>query len=193
MTPDYLILVQELRDAGVPVDDVWDLVNTRVQYPAAVPILLDWLSHRVPVEDIRMREGLVRALTIRAARPAAFPVLVHEFRTTEDDIYRWVVGNALSVVADASAYDELVAIILDRRYGWGRERLVEALWRFKKNPRTVPILLDLLNDPEATAWAVRALSRIKPAGIKARMAVLLDHPDPEVRKRAEKALPTLPD
>ncbi len=114
MNASHTSLVQELRDAGVPVDDLWDLVNSRVDYPQAIPILLEWLDHRMPVTDRRAREGLVRALTTRAARPAAIPVLLREFRTAEDARYRWAVGNALSVIADASAFEAISELVMDR-------------------------------------------------------------------------------
>ncbi len=36
MNMSHTSLVQELRDAGGPVDDLWDLVNSRVKYPQAI-------------------------------------------------------------------------------------------------------------------------------------------------------------
>lgn len=57
-----------------------------------------------------MREGLVRALTVPAARPAAAPVLIEAFRRESDHSETrlgWVIGNALSVVADDSVFDEI--------------------------------------------------------------------------------------
>jgi hypothetical protein len=93
----------------VPVGDLWDLVNSKIQYRSAVPVLINWLQHvdsRVAAPNQpKVREGLVRALTVSAARPAAAPVLLDEFRRPRDPSrlgFSWAVGNALSVVADAS-------------------------------------------------------------------------------------------
>jgi hypothetical protein len=36
-------LIQDLQSVGVPVRDIWELVNSRDQYPAAIPVLMDWL------------------------------------------------------------------------------------------------------------------------------------------------------
>src|SRR5262249_2678533 len=81
-------LARDLRDAGVPVSDLWELVNPRAQYKAAVPVLIDWLRNvegRVPGPGrARVREGLVRALSVPAARPAAALVLIEEFRKAAD-------------------------------------------------------------------------------------------------------------
>jgi hypothetical protein len=105
-------LSRDLRDVGLPVTDLWELVNARTQYKAAIPVLIDWLRNieqRVPGPDRPgVREGLVRALSVPAARPGAAPALVEEFRRASDPSETglgWVVGNALSVVADDSVFD----------------------------------------------------------------------------------------
>jgi hypothetical protein len=81
-------LARDLRAAGVPVNDLWELVNARVQYKAAIPVLVDWLRNverRVPGPDrSRVREGLVRALSVPAARPGAALALIEEFRKASD-------------------------------------------------------------------------------------------------------------
>jgi hypothetical protein len=63
-----------------------------------------------------MREALVRSLTISAAARA----LLAEFERAEDPSglgYRCVVGNAWSVVADGSLFDEIEALARDWRWG----------------------------------------------------------------------------
>lgn len=60
-------IVRDLRGAGVEVTSVWDLVNTSVPYPQALPVLLDHLR-RGGYPD-RVMESLGRAL---AVRPASF-------------------------------------------------------------------------------------------------------------------------
>lgn len=120
-------LADDLRNAGVPVSDLWELVSARVQYRAAIPVLIDWLSDA----DTRVRgpgrtgvrEGLVRALTVPSARPAAAPVLIDQFRKESDPDgtgLGWIIGNALSVVADDSVFDQLEELAQDRRYGKAR-------------------------------------------------------------------------
>jgi hypothetical protein len=118
-------LIDDLRRIGVPDGDLWELVNAKVQYRAAVPVLIDWLRKadaRVPDADRpKVREGLVRALSVPTARPATAPVLiVSEFRKAHGPDGRglgWVVGNALSVVADDSVFDEIAALVGDHSYG----------------------------------------------------------------------------
>lgn len=58
-------IVAELRNAGVQVDSVWDLVNTAEPYPAALPVLLKHLE-RGGYPD-RVMESLGRALAVKPA------------------------------------------------------------------------------------------------------------------------------
>jgi HEAT repeat protein len=195
-TPDEL--AGELRRAGVPVSDLWQLVNAKTQYRAAIPVLIDWLrgiDERVPAPDRpKLREGLVRALSVPAARPAATRVLIEEFRRAQDPSglgYRWVVGNALSIVADDSVLDELAALVSDRSYGKARQMLVLGLAR-SKDTRVVPLLTGLLGDEDVVAHAVTALRKLRPPGVRPAIERLLDHPQALVRREAKKALARLP-
>ena len=58
-------IVADLRDAGVQVDSVWDLVNTAEPYPAALPVLVAHLE-RGGYPD-RVMESLGRALAVKPA------------------------------------------------------------------------------------------------------------------------------
>jgi hypothetical protein len=191
-------LSRDLRAAGLPISDLWELVNAKTQFRAAMPVLIDWLRNvdrRVPGTDqARVREGLVRALSVPAARPGAAPVLIEEFRKASDPSETglgWVVGNALSVVADDSVFDEIAALAQDAGYGKARQMIVLGLGR-SKNPRAVPLLVGLLGDEDVAAHAVMALSRLRPPGVRPAVERLLDHPRALVRREAKKALARLP-
>ncbi|MDP9903105.1 hypothetical protein [Arthrobacter bambusae] len=60
-------IVADLRSAGIEVDSVWDLVNTSVPYPAALPVLLKHLQ--LGGYPDRVMESMGRAL---AVKPAVF-------------------------------------------------------------------------------------------------------------------------
>jgi len=158
-------IVQDLVAAGVPVRDVWDLVNTSKQYRQAIPVLIRWLEHleawSEPSERRSLEEGIVRSLTVPAARGVATPVLIKRFRDTAyDTAHRWVIGNALGVVADSSFYDEIMPIVTEPGYGIARQMIVEGLAKWK-DPRTVPVLIDLLSDPDVAAHAAHALGLLR--------------------------------
>jgi hypothetical protein len=153
-------LVRRLRNVGIDVDDVWDLVDSDEPYPAAVPFLLEALHGSQPA-DVHFREGVVRALSIKQARPVAAAALIHEMRRQQehDDVYvLWAFGNALSIVADDDVYDDIVELARDRSLGRAREMLMEALGRMDNSDAT-QVLLDFVDDDEVDGQVVVALSR----------------------------------
>jgi HEAT repeat protein len=191
-------LVSDLNAAGVPVSDLWELVNGKVAYRAAIPVLIDWLGAvdaRVPEPDRqKVREGLVRALTVPAARPAAAPALITEFRNAQDPSglgIRWVIGNALAVVADDSVFGQIAELAQERDYGKARQMVVLALGR-SKDPRAPSVLIGLLGDQDVTAHAVMALGKLKPPDARAAVEPLLRHPEALVRRESKKTLAKLP-
>ncbi len=190
-------LIDDLGRAGVPVADLWELVNGEVQYRSATPVLVDWLEHldeRVPGADReKVREGLVRALTVPAARPAAAPVLLEQFRRVADPSGlgpRWVIGNALEVVADDSVFDEVAAIVRDSAFGKARQMVVLGLAR-SKDRRAVPLLIELLDDEDVAAHAAMALGKLRADEARSALERHLASPQPLVRREAKKALAKL--
>jgi len=170
-------------------------VNVKAQYKAAIPLLIDWLrdvEQRVPWPgQPKVRESLVRARSVPAARPGAAPVLIEEFRRASDPSQTglgWVAGNALSVVADDSVFEKIAALAQDSGYGTARQMIV--LGR-STNPRAVPLLVGLLADGDVTTHAVMALGRLAPHGVRPAVERLLDHPQPLVRREGTKALARL--
>ncbi|MCP3880719.1 MAG: hypothetical protein GY701_20350, partial [Sulfitobacter sp.] len=157
--------VDALHDVGCDADSPWDLVNRRTSYRSAVPVLVEWLDRvdeDVPVADRqKFREGLIRSLGVREARGGAVPkALVREFRRPEFDwTTRWAVANSLSVVADDSVFDDLVALARDRSYGRAREMLMPALARADK-ARAADVLIGMLDDDDLIGHVIGALGQV---------------------------------
>jgi hypothetical protein len=105
-------IVADLHTIGMAVTSVWNLVNSSASYPAAVPILLKHL--RRPY-DPKIREGI-----------AGGPIL-DALRAEETHEVRWVLANALTIVADPSNADAIAGLIDDPRYADVRGRLRQAL------------------------------------------------------------------
>ncbi|MCI0155505.1 HEAT repeat domain-containing protein [Leifsonia shinshuensis] len=194
MTTAPVELLFELSQAGVDIDDLWELVQTRDSYDAAIPILVDWLAHlddRVPPElRARVEEPIVRALTVPEARTSAPPVLLERFRLPQIDPgrgVRWVIGNALGAIAGEKYFDEIEILARDTRYGRDREQLLRFFGR-SKDPRAVPLLIVLLNDDDVVAHAAEALGRHRDPRSRGPLETLLAHPLPLARREATKAL-----
>lgn len=180
-------LVQALAAAGIVVSSVWKLVNSAQKYPSAIPVLIKHL--KTPYHP-KIREGIARALSVPEAKPIAAHALIEAFQHEPDgaDIgVKWALANALTVVADDSVLDDLIALVQDKRHGASRTMLTLALGNIK-NPRAVDVLLELLQDDEVVEHALTVLGTLRAQQAQHHIQRLLDHPQAGVRKAAQQAL-----
>ncbi len=180
-------VIADLVEAGYPVEWVSDLFNEPMDYRSAIPILRRWLSK---IDNLDVKEAIVRALSVRWAKPFVAPDLIVEFLHAPDystSSYKWAVGNALSVVADDSVFEDIVKIAQDRQHGRAREMVAVALGNMK-NPHAVDVLIELLEDDEVSGHALLALGKLKASKAKAYIEPFLTHPKAWVRKEARRAL-----
>ena len=119
-------ILAELADAGVRVSSVWDLVNAKFSYTAAIPVLSRHL--RSPYHP-KIREGIARALTVSEARGVASRTILDELERQDESPreIRWVLANALTEAADLDMVDEIKTLVADARYEDVREILKLAL------------------------------------------------------------------
>lgn len=137
-------LVDELREAGYDVSSAWDLVNTAVPYPSALPILLAHLER--PYPD-RVREGIARALAVRDAR-FAWDELVPLYRNEPADTdAKDGLAVALSATADAGNIEELISLVRDEKNGRSRVFFVQPLAK-SRSPEARRALHEFRGDPQ---------------------------------------------
>lgn len=184
-------LVEALNDiVGVSVNSVWDLVNTKREYRRAIPVLVVHLGYEYPY---RIREGIARALTVKYGGEDAYEALVREFTkspntaNTAEQEFKWALGNAISVVADKSHFDEVVELIRDKRHGTSRGMIVSRLPGLDP-VRAVGVLIELLSDDEVAGFAVKAIRKLKARKAPGQIERLLKHRNAWVREEARKAL-----
>ena len=103
-------LLAELADVGIVINSVWDLVNSKSAYTAAIPVLVRHL--RVPYSP-RIREGIIQSLAVPEARGHAGWEILEELKinNTSDQQVRWALANSLTVLADASMTVEIQSLI----------------------------------------------------------------------------------
>jgi len=180
-------ILAELAQVGVRVESLSDLVNKPIDYQVTIPLLLKWLPQ---VTNIAVRETIIRALTVKWAKPMAAQPLIEEFckvTDTEEPGLKWAIANALSEVADASVFEDIVELVRDKRHGRAREMLAAALAK-TKDPRAVDVLIELLDDEEVAGHAVYALRLLAPPKAQAALERFVDHPKTWVRNEARRAL-----
>lgn len=126
-------LIADLKTAGVDVSSVWDLVNSRSSYPAAISVLSKHLQRPYRRE---IREGIARALTVAEARGPVARVILTELRRPPKQsprAVRWALANALTVAADSGMADDIRKLIIDPCYEDVRKPLKLALKNLTRN------------------------------------------------------------
>jgi HEAT repeat protein len=184
---DSVPVLADLADAGFQLDWVSDLYSKRFFYKDAVPILLKWLPR---MENLAVKEDIVRALSVPWAKPVAAPALVAEFhrmRNESNSAIKWAIANALSVVADDSVFEDIVELVQDSHHGQAREMLAISLGNMKDS-RAQDVLIILLDDEEVVGHAIIALGKLKSPKAYPFIERFLTHPKAWVRKEAKKAL-----
>jgi HEAT repeat protein len=187
MISDATKVRNALAKSGIHVADVYDLVNRKIEYSKAIPILIDLLEKGIGDESVR--EGVIRALAIKKAKGLAGPVLIREFHRTpkEAQLLRWAIGNSMEVVMTDDLTDAVIEIVRDVTNGVAREMSVLALGKVKSE-RAERTLMNLLEDDEVAAHAASALGKMKSIWAKEAVRELLNHPKPLIRQEAKKAL-----
>jgi HEAT repeat protein len=178
--------------AGISVKSVFDLVNSKAAYPQAVPVLLECLPG---IREKWIKEGVVRALSVKEARGKADAALVREFKAIAPDdrehqSLKWAIGNALSTVATDNVANDLYELAQDKGHGKAREMVVVALGNLS-DPGAVEVLMNLLDDEEVCGHAIIAIAKLKARQAVPKIQRLTKHPKPWVRKEAEKAISKL--
>jgi hypothetical protein len=179
-------VIDDLRSAGYKLYSLDELRRSGKRYESAIPILLQWLP-RLSSPDAK--EGIVRALSVPWAKPAAGPVLVAEFYEAppEAEALRWAIGNALEVVVTPSLLDRIIDIVSRKEGGTARQMAVLSLAKIK-NPKSVAVLIQLLNDDQVAGHAIMALRKLKAPEALDHLERFVDHPQTWVRNEAKKAI-----
>lgn len=180
-------IVKALRENGIEVSSVYDLVNRPSS--RAIPVLMRFLD-----EDLEpaIKEGVVRALSIKPASRVAIRPMINAFkRPNLPDSLRWAIGNAIEVLATEDVLPELLQLVGDKRYGRARQMVVLAIGKLKSartNTDVLDALIRLLEDEEVRGHAIAALGKLRAACARQNIQSYLNHSNAWIRKEARKTL-----
>jgi hypothetical protein len=158
---EHHVLTDELAEIGIKIITIWDLVNTKNKYPKAIPILIKHLQ--LDYSD-KVKEGIVRALTVPEAKGLVAPLLIKEYLLLPNDKenLKWVIGNAVNITITKDEIAEIFPIVLNRENGLSRQMFVAALGKTKAE-NVKDILLQLISDDDKVIRdeAKKALRKIQ--------------------------------
>ena len=180
-------VLNALAHIGFRIGTIADLFNRKLDYRAAVPILVRWLPE---VSNPSVKEDIVRALPVRWAKPTAVLPLIEEFEQADERVapsLKRAIANALSFIADDRVFEQISLLARDRRHGRAREMLALALGNMS-DQRAVDVLIDLLVDDEVAGHAIMALGKLRADSAKARIRCFESHRNAWIRREAHKAI-----
>lgn len=177
----------ELSKVGIEVRDIYDLVNTGVEYPAAIPALIRLLD--LKTLSPKTKEGIVRALTVKRAKGLAnFTLLkLYESSQLNDTSLRWAIGNAFTVIIVREDIPKILEIIKNKNNGLSRQMFLLSLGVFKIEEVEVA-LIELLNDDEVVLHALSSLRKFKSIQAVNTVQTLMNHENNAVRKESKNYL-----
>ncbi len=177
----------ELQKVGIEITNIYDLVNSGKRYAAAIPILSSLLKKGI--DDIKVKEGVIRALTVKDAAGVANKVLIEEYNQIpkNETSLRWAIGNAFYTIITNEDAENILQIVQDRENGISRQMFVAALGKIKSKQSEI-VLIKLLDDFEVAPHALDALGRLKSKKAKEKIEILLGHKNKLIIKEAERAL-----
>lgn len=183
---EYSKLKKDLKKVGIYIENIYDLVNTTKSYPEAIEYLVKYLPD---IKHVKNKEGFIRALTVKEAKGKANKVLIEEFKKLKPEQYnlKFVIANALKLIAQQSDKEDLMSFINDKIHGDIRDELVQGLSKLKVE-NLDDYLISLLDDDEIAAVVIKILIRKKIKKAYSRISEMENHPDERVRKIVPKAL-----
>ncbi|HPN71535.1 MAG TPA: hypothetical protein PLZ32_18540 [Saprospiraceae bacterium] len=154
-------LTEELEKIGIIINNIFDLVNTKIKYPKAIPILIKHLQKNY---SEKIKEGIIRSLTVIEAKGKAVPILVNEYLKIpkDNESIRWAIGNAVNVTITKEEAELIFPIVLNKGNGLSRQMFVAALGKINTE-KVREILKQLLNDEDKviSEEAQKALKKLE--------------------------------
>jgi hypothetical protein len=144
-------ILAELRQIGIDVESVWDLVNRAFDYDEAIPLLIDHL--RSGAYPDRVLEGLGRALAVPGVA-SRWGELKELYRSATGVGASEGLAVALSAFPPRERYHDLVELVRSEELGESRGLLLESIARLG-GEQGLTLLRDLVDHPQLGTEAAR--------------------------------------
>lgn len=185
-------IVMQLRGAGFKVSDLFDLINFKQTDFGYINLLLELLDSE-KVTDPIIKDGIIRAVTVRKAKGIAETKLLKYYQSLktekEKELIGWSIGNWFEYLYSDSYFDQINEISNDKNNGMSRQMFVLALGKTKKyKVESEKLLLELTFDKEVVLHAIAGLGKLKSANSIERLTELTTDKNKTIKKEAIKAL-----
>ena len=179
-------LIREVREKGIEITNINDLMKINKKYRDLVPIILKHLNE---VTDESDKEFLVRCLGVKGFDEAAKP-LIDEFYKSNNVSYKWAIGNSLSIISSSEALPELIKIVQEKEHGIARQMIVDGLGAYKTE-EVKSVLVNLLKDDEVVGHAISGIAKTGDKSLIKYIEPFTNHKISWIRNEARKAIKKL--
>jgi len=185
-------ITMELRNAGFKVSDLFDLINFKQTEFGYINLLLNLLDSE-KVTDPIMKDGIIRAITVKKAKGIAEKKLLEYYNclTTEreKELIGWSIGNWFEHLYSESYFDQIMKISANKKNGMSRQMFVLALGKTKNHKSDAEkLLLELTFDKDVALHAIISLGKLKSKKSIKRLTELINDKNKTIKKEANKAL-----
>ncbi|WOD42143.1 HEAT repeat domain-containing protein [Hwangdonia lutea] len=185
-------VTMELRKAGFKVSSLFDLVNFKQTDFGYINLLLNLLDSE-KITDSIMKDGMVRAITVRKAKGIAENQLLKFYGNLkteqEKETIGWSIGNWFDHLYSDSYFEPIKEISSNKNNGISRQMFVKALGKTKEHkPIAEKLLFELTFDNEVVLHAISALGKLKSTNSIERLTELTNNKNKTIKKVANKAL-----
>jgi HEAT repeat protein len=185
-------VTMELRKVGFKISGLFDLVNFKQPDCSYINLLLELLDSE-KITDPIIKDGIIRAVTVRKAKGIAEEKLLEYYQSLntekEKELIGWSIGNWFEHLYSDSYFDQIKKISTDKNNGMSRQMFVLALGKTKKyKSESEKLLLELTFDNQVALHAVIALGKLKSANSIEHLIELTTDNNKTVKKEAIKAL-----
>ena len=180
---DKELFISEIRDLGYGISSIEELKKIDNKNKDVIPIILRHLSQ---ISDINDKEFLVRCLGVKGFNTAS-NALINEFKNSSNTLYKWAIGNSLSIILDKSSLNDLLEIVTDKKHGIARQMIVDGLGKYK-DKKVIPVLVGLLEDKDVQGHALSALSKLKDPELLPYIKPFVNHEITWIRNTAKRAI-----
>ena len=185
---DEELISSRLREVGISIDSIYDLVNSEASYAIAIPILIDLIENE-RLKHSQIIEGVVRALAVKEAIGIANKSLIRLYLSSSEksDFYRWAIGNTMEVIITDEDLEEVLPIVSNSENGISRQMFISALGKIKSE-KAEEILINLLDDEQVRLHTIEALGKMKSKKAKSKIELYSKNSKGVIKKAALKAL-----
>lgn len=178
------------RKLVIPLSEINDpeqLKYLKPKHKVLVPLLLKYFHE---LKSKKFKELIISALKVKGFIDAT-DTLVKEFKNTDfDDLYKWSIGDAFSIIQDGRYEDEYIEIIKNKKHGHARQMVTIALGKLRSK-KAIPTLISLLDDEDVNLHVIAAIGYYKKPELKEYIEPFLNHKIAGIRKEAKLSIKKL--